>query len=277
VVTGRGLLLDRGPGTTRRQSVYRTGDLGRLRPDGLIDLVGRADRQISIKGHRVELDGVEAVLRTVPGVRDAHVAVTPDGSELRAWWVGSAVTAEDLLEAARSRLTGPSVPGRLHQVPALPLTDRGKIDTRALLAEPYPSPLSTTPEPDTAGRWTGRLLDQVLLLATQQLNGRELAADDDFFAAGLTSLGLLQLHQALRRSPQLDGDVIELADLFRFPTARRLVDHLNQVESSLGAGAPKRARTRPSRSPQQSADDELRLRRAARSRMATYRQRSDES
>src|SRR5205814_3878866 len=64
--------------------LYRTGDRGRLLPDGVIDFLGRLDHQVKIRGFRVELGEVEAALRTHPGVRDAVVVPAADHGALHA-------------------------------------------------------------------------------------------------------------------------------------------------------------------------------------------------
>ncbi|HEY1620390.1 MAG TPA: amino acid adenylation domain-containing protein, partial [Streptosporangiaceae bacterium] len=86
VVSGAGLACP--AGAARPPGEYRTGDLGRLRPDGLIDIAGRADRQVSVGGYRVQLDGIEAVLLELPGVRAAHAAPDPATGRPLAWWSG---------------------------------------------------------------------------------------------------------------------------------------------------------------------------------------------
>jgi amino acid adenylation domain-containing protein len=72
--------------------LYRTGDRARYRADGAIEFLGRADRQVKVRGHRIELDEVEAALRALPEVRDAVVALRGDTSDTRrlvAWLVPS--------------------------------------------------------------------------------------------------------------------------------------------------------------------------------------------
>ncbi|MEM9566055.1 MAG: amino acid adenylation domain-containing protein [Actinomycetota bacterium] len=142
-----------GGGTVRRY--YRTGDLVRRRPDGLLDFVGRADRQVKRRGVRVELDEVEAVLgdheaveevavAAVPGVVDGPSDTNgPDGTaheELSiVAWVSTrpeaSVDAAGLRRHAATRLTRPAIPASISFVDAFPRTTSGKIDYLALTAD----------------------------------------------------------------------------------------------------------------------------------------------
>ncbi|WP_067973185.1 non-ribosomal peptide synthetase [Nocardiopsis trehalosi] len=123
--------------------VYHTGDLGRWRPDGTIEFLGRADRQVKIRGHRIELGEVESALDRVPGVRQA-VAMSMRGPDDRprlvAFLVGSEHTPlpgdPDLVDLLRTRVPDYMVPSRFVRLPELPVTDNGKIDYKAL-ANPY--------------------------------------------------------------------------------------------------------------------------------------------
>ncbi len=116
---------------------YRTGDLVRHRADGLLDFLGRADRQIKTRGVRVELDEVEAVLSDHAAVEEVAVAPVPDEDGLAiAAWVSIRPEAEldaaGLRRHAARRLSRPAVPASISFVDAFPRTTSGKIDYRAL-------------------------------------------------------------------------------------------------------------------------------------------------
>lgn len=123
--------------------LYRTGDLGRWRADGAIEFLGRADRQVKIRGHRIELGEIEAVLARHPGVRQCVVTSVPgpDGrprlaAHLSPKGTGQAPSAEGLAGALRERLPEYMVPSRFVVLDQLPVTANGKID-HAGLANPY--------------------------------------------------------------------------------------------------------------------------------------------
>ncbi|MEZ4423518.1 MAG: amino acid adenylation domain-containing protein [Gemmatimonadota bacterium] len=115
---------------------YRTGDLVRRRPDGLLDFLGRKDRQIKARGHRVELDEVEAALLSFPAVEAGAVfAVEGDHGSKR---IEAALTPTEGfdLTALRTHLASLlppyALPERIEVLPALPRTSSGKIDRLAL-------------------------------------------------------------------------------------------------------------------------------------------------
>ncbi len=121
--------------------VLHTGDLARLRPDGLLQVLGRSDRQAKVRGVRVEPAEVEAVLRAVPGVAAAVVLARPGpgGDTLRGFVVPAPGTAAEGLPALlRARLAQalppPMHPATLHCLPGLPRLPGGKVDEAALLA-----------------------------------------------------------------------------------------------------------------------------------------------
>ncbi|MEU6189640.1 amino acid adenylation domain-containing protein [Nocardia sp. NPDC047038] len=113
---------------------YRTGDLGLRLPDGDLRYLGRADRQVKIRGHRVELGEIEAALMAHPEVRQAVVLTSQGpGGRLRttAYWVGDADGTE-LGAWLRGRLPHFAVPDQSVRVSRLPVTANGKVDHRAL-------------------------------------------------------------------------------------------------------------------------------------------------
>jgi D-alanine--poly(phosphoribitol) ligase subunit 1 len=126
------------------ERAYRTGDRGRWQGD-LLYLAGRLDRQVKVRGYRIELDEVAAHLEALPGVAEAAVIAVPP--EAPAYLVAFVATAEmpadqaeafrrgeALREALRTRLPGYAVPRVVRFLPRLPLTARGKVDYRALEA-----------------------------------------------------------------------------------------------------------------------------------------------
>ncbi|WP_217555511.1 non-ribosomal peptide synthetase [Streptomyces sp. GbtcB6] len=144
-------------GTPRRW--YRTGDLVRRDADGRVLYVGRADRQVKVRGFRIEPGEVEQRIMTLPAVRHAHVCTrrdTADRHELLAFLV----LGDDLSFADYERHLGTSLPPYMrphhtHLVTELPLTANGKVDQAALLRE------ADTP-------WRGRIADAVPVSAGQR-------------------------------------------------------------------------------------------------------------
>ncbi|MFJ4439336.1 amino acid adenylation domain-containing protein [Streptomyces sp. NPDC088923] len=214
---------------------YRTGDVGRFRPGGLIEFLGRRDAQLKISGHRVEAGEVEAALEAQPGIARAAVvgagprtarrlvafavrqdgpvreegadgSVRQDGAEGRiragAGDSGAPGSADDLprtahvLSALHSRLSAHAVPARLHFLDALPLTGNGKVDRAALLA------LAEEHEPARVAesiRPRPGTEAEVAALWESCLPGTASDRYANFFTAGGDSLAAMRLVAALGR------------------------------------------------------------------------------
>ena len=204
--------------------LYRSGDRARWLPDGSVEFLGRLDFQIKLRGQRIELGEIDAVLTAHPRVRSAATAVhgdDPAAARLVAYVVPEAGADEvkaDLRRHLEAQLPGYMVPDTLMLLDALPLTVSGKLDRRRL---PMPEPI--TRHVDRPLREDERFIAQTW----GAVLGREsVAPDENFFEAGGTSLLLVQVHTRLkRRYPDLP-----LVDLFRFPTIERLAGHLNPHE-----------------------------------------------
>ncbi|WP_341537771.1 non-ribosomal peptide synthetase [Clavibacter michiganensis] len=206
---------------------YRTGDTGRYRPGGILEFLGRADRQVKLGGHRMELGEIEAAHAASPGVRRAmalvvdgpggrrrvHVAVEPhDGHD------GAAVLAAATATAA-DRLPAYAMPHRADLVDAWPLTANGKVDVAALgraLADAEPDPAATAADlasasapgtaPDTAPA-TGTATEAALAELWAGILGAPPAPGTGFFAAGGDSLAMLRLVTAAQRRFGVDAGV----------------------------------------------------------------------
>jgi acyl-coenzyme A synthetase/AMP-(fatty) acid ligase len=133
-------------GTTDR--FYRTGDVVQERPDGLLDFLGRIDRQVKTRGYRVELDEVEAALLTHEAVAETAVFPVPDTSgtqRIEAAVIpseGTAVTEAELRRHLAPRLPAYAHPVTIAVVDTLPRTSNGKIDRLALQASATETPAS---------------------------------------------------------------------------------------------------------------------------------------
>ncbi|WP_214410523.1 non-ribosomal peptide synthetase [Sphaerisporangium fuscum] len=129
--------------------IYRTGDYGRLLPDGSLEFLGRKDHQVKIGGVRVELDGVESVLREHPSVTDAAVVAAEEESGVPYLCafveLADGADPQDLRGHVRERLPDSAVPAVFVPLPELPRTISGKIDRKAL---PTPVLRRDTPAED---------------------------------------------------------------------------------------------------------------------------------
>ena len=132
---------------------YRTGDLVHRTVSGALGFVGRSDRQVKVRGVRVELAEIETAARLLPGV--SAVSVLLIGDVITAFVVGEETSEDALRHELAAQLPGYLVPGRIVMLDALPLTRNGKVDVSALHAHlgestPHAWPLTATEELVTA-------------------------------------------------------------------------------------------------------------------------------
>jgi len=202
--------------------IYRTGDLGRFRPDGALECLGRLDHQVKIRGFRVELGEIEAILRAVPNV--VEVVVHPDRSvphdpRLVAYWVGAA-TREDLIAAARRGLPGYLVPAAYCQLEVFPLNTNGKIDRKQLPQVVQREAPTAAPPADRGESSTEALIAKIW---RRLLQLPSVGLDDDFFTVGGTSMLALEVVRILE---QETGIEVPLQAFFENPTIAGIADQM---------------------------------------------------
>jgi len=205
---------------------YRTGDLGRLHPDGCLDHLGRRDARLKIRGQWVDLAELEAALLGAQGVREAAVRVHAGASDeprLVAYIVprDEAAPAVSALRAyLAAGLPAAAVPAAFVMLTRLPLTDNGKVDRAAL-----PPPAPDRPDLDTEFVAPRAGLEQAIAaIWAEVLHLERIGIHDTFFDLGGDSLSLSQMHGRLQL--QLGADVPIVA-LFEHPTIHALASHLD--------------------------------------------------
>ncbi len=212
-----------------RGRMYRTGDRARWRPDGRLEVLGRTDFQIKLRGFRIEPGEIEAVLLAQPGVSAAVVVLRDVAGDPRlvAFLVARDVPVPDgvLLAALRESLPGYLVPSHLVWLATLPLTPNGKLDRAALppVGAAVGAPLGAIPRSFAPeGAPTGApmsALEAALSGLFSELLGGPVGVDDDFFARGGHSLLATRLVARIRGDLQTD---VSLRNLFEAPTVRGL-------------------------------------------------------
>jgi amino acid adenylation domain-containing protein len=208
-----------GPPGTR---MYHTGDLVRWRADGVLEFLGRVDRQVKIRGLRIELGEIEHVLADHAGVGQCAVVVAsgPGGPRLDAYVVpaqaGTTVPEGELRSHLMARLPLHMVPATLTTLAALPLNTSGKLDIARLPAPASPHERervapSTPTQRELAAIWRELL----------SLTDGAVAADDSFFTLGGSSLQATQLISRIRDA---FGVEIDPRQLFTHPLLSQLAD-----------------------------------------------------
>jgi amino acid adenylation domain-containing protein len=209
------------------ERMYRTGDLCRYREDGVIEHLGRIDRQVKIRGLRIELSEIESVLRDHPDV-DVCVALAPSAfsGRIAAFVVpepGREPAPRELERHARHQLPTHMVPAAVVTVDHIPYNVNGKIDEKALLEQlgneaAGGSTELVAPEGETETRLAA-VFREVLGIET-------LSVTDGFFSLGGHSLLVFKLIAACGRELDVRPTV---GDVFAAPSVRELAVRLGTV------------------------------------------------
>ncbi|MFD8799309.1 amino acid adenylation domain-containing protein [Streptomyces atroolivaceus] len=208
--------------------MYRTGDLVRWTHDGQIAYVNRADGQVKLRGHRIELGEVEGLLACCDGVADSFAVVredTPGDRRLVAYVVpagGARPEPGDLARAVGRSLPAYMVPSAFVLLDALPLTVNGKVDRRALPAPEQQAPLR--------GRAPRTVREEILCgLFADVLGLTGAGVEDDFFSLGGHSLLATRLVARIRTAL---GVEVQVKALFEHPTPAALAAALDGAEEA---------------------------------------------
>ncbi|EJZ57493.1 non-ribosomal peptide synthase [Pseudomonas fluorescens R124] len=201
------------------ERLYRSGDLVRLRADGVVDYVGRIDHQVKVRGFRIELGEVEASLRQLPAVTDALVIARDNASGKQL--IGYVVTeagqdmGDELKAGLRASLPEYMVPAQIVCLDAFPVTPNGKLDRKAL-----PEPEFKTEEYVAPRNEQETLLAQIW---AQVLQVEQVGICDNFFELGGDSILSLQVISRVRNHPTLNME-LKLRDLMRYQTIAGIVE-----------------------------------------------------
>ncbi len=222
------------------ERAYRTGDLGRLLPDGTFEYLGRLDRQLKIRGFRVEPGEVEAALSAHPAVRRS-VVYADDLAGVRALLAAveaAGVDEADVKKWVVERIPEYLVPTRIHVVDRLPMTANGKFDRSALRDI---KPLSSRPHVEPPRTELECLIGQIV---AQLLGVSNVRPNEDFFDLGANSMSVLAL--TARLSERI-GQPVPSHLVYSAPTVRSLATRIEAGSASHDRQAAQRVRDRASR------------------------------
>ncbi|VVS94553.1 non-ribosomal peptide synthetase [Desulfoluna spongiiphila] len=215
------------------ERIYRTGDLGRYHPGGVVEFLGRDDYQVKIGGYRIELEEVESCLLDHPAVAGAVVTV-------REWERGTMLVGHAVLKACREGADSPDeeslldflatklppymIPGSMNLMASFPLTSNGKIDRKNLSARPVAcGDSSARVAPETE-------LEEALAAIWRGAFERDaIGVTDSFFALGGNSLLSIQVLSRIHREL---GVELPLHSLFEAQTIRKLAEFMETYKAA---------------------------------------------
>ncbi|MEN1938909.1 amino acid adenylation domain-containing protein [Paenibacillus sp. 102] len=203
--------------------IYKTGDCGRMHPEGYIEFLGRQDYQVKIQGYRVELEEIAHCLLTYKQVEQAVVIDQADENGIK-FLVAYVVTEQnisttELRKYLRGHLPEYMIPSYFVYLERLPLTPNGKIDRKALPApEKEKNEVFIAPKTD---------MEKLLTSAWQEvLKVDQIGVNDHFFALGGDSIKAIQVSVRLYRQ----GFELEPKNLFSFPILGDMVHFVKKLD-----------------------------------------------
>lgn len=210
--------------------LYKTGDRARWLPSGAIEILGRIDRQIKLRGFRIEPGEIEAALRALPGIGECVVALRDDS--LVAYFTANSTApppAAELRDALTRSLPAWMLPAAFVRLPRLPLTANGKIDVRALPAPGVETTTHETGQPETT------LHVELIALWKRVLGEKPIGIHDDFFSLGGHSLLAAQMLAAVE---QQFGIRVPFSAMFERATISHLASRLVAERRRVSADSP---------------------------------------
>ncbi|MBW8684661.1 non-ribosomal peptide synthetase [Chitinophaga rhizophila] len=206
------------------ERLYRTGDLARILPDGSIAYLGRTDDQVKLRGFRIELGEIEQVLQDSGYISRGVVTIYEEGGGKRL--VAYIVPGDNYEESAvlsylGQRLPDYMIPSAVIAMEALPLTNNGKVDKRAL---PHPTNTGVNSNSYVAPR--NEMETQLVAIWQDALHTARIGIHDDFFRFGGDSIIAIGVVSRLR---QVFGRNVRLYDLYQLPTIAQLSAALPQM------------------------------------------------
>lgn len=205
-----------------KQNLYRTGDLGRLLPDGNIEILGREDLQVKIQGYRIELEEIEYALQNIPEIKQAIVRIIGNKHEAKTivafFTANSNLDTVYIKEYLEKKIPFYMIPNQFLQVELFPLNMNGKIDIKKLF-----SLLEFTHNSDNKEYIAphGDLEENIAKVWKRLLKISQVGRDDNFFALGGTSFLAFQMIYQVKKELGLP---ITISDLFQYSSIAKLAE-----------------------------------------------------
>jgi surfactin family lipopeptide synthetase A len=208
--------------------LYKTGDLARYQADGNLEFLGRIDNQVQLRGFRVELGEIAAILRQSTKIREAVVVLKEEQQQLIAYVVPEAhqvINITEFQSRLKEKLPEYMLPSAFVSLEALPLLPNGKVDYQSL-----PTTGGVRPQLEQQLQLPQTEVEKTIANIWQEvLRLDEVGIHDNFFELGGHSLLLIQVHSKLQEVFQRDFALVEM---FQYPTISQLTKFFSQEQSS---------------------------------------------
>ncbi|WJV55293.1 non-ribosomal peptide synthetase [Prodigiosinella aquatilis] len=216
--------------------MYKTGDIVRARMDGVLEFIGRVDSQVKLRGHRVELNEIEATLRTFSKLANVVVALETaqdtQSQTLNAFYVlrENETTHNQELKAHLSKyLPFYMVPSHFIELKKIPTLPNGKVDNAHL--RHYLKKGGGNMSEKTTALGNG-IETEIIKIWKQVLENQKLSVHENFFDAGGNSLLMSKVHREIKKHL---GIPISIMELFQYPTVKTLSSHISKKHASIAA------------------------------------------
>ncbi|WP_299005501.1 non-ribosomal peptide synthetase [uncultured Shewanella sp.] len=220
--------------------MYKTGDRVREREDGVMEYLGRMDRQVKIRGHRIELSEIESVIFNIDGIKNIAVSYESEVNEnnhsdvdnkiLKAYFTlkdGSELTIQEIKEYLSEYLPFYMCPSQFIELEKMPTLNNEKTDYSQLdsvkriiskIKREYIMPISKSNlKNDTESK--------VMAIWKTVLNKDNISLSDNFFDVGGNSLLMAKVHRNIKKEIT---DKVSIMDLLQFPTIKKLSQHIDK-------------------------------------------------
>jgi amino acid adenylation domain-containing protein len=205
------------------KKIYRSGDFGKLQPDGNLVYINRRDAQVKIRGYRIETGEIEAALLKYPDIKQTAVIVKTDNigdNSLIAYYTGAQAEADALRKYMAMHLPSYMVPTAFVHLQELPVTINGKLDVKKLPDPTADMHVDATTEP---GELTPT--EQMVRTAFCEVLGREqVGMNDNFFDLGGHSLKAMNLMSLMHSRIKVG---VPLVYLYKFPTVKEIAHYID--------------------------------------------------
>jgi amino acid adenylation domain-containing protein len=216
--------------------LYKTGDLGRILADGNIELIGRIDRQVKIRGVRIELEEIEHLLSQVPSVKEAVAVESKDssGKQLLLGFItknekAAEISVANIYEYLSKMLPDYMIPNGITIVDKIPRKPNGKTDYDALLDRFVDEETGKTPPESHIEKRLAKIWHDTLGV-------ENIGVDSRFFALGASSLNVMSLIFEIHREFNVK---IPVAEIFKNPTVRRQAQLIENSDTNIYEGVKK--------------------------------------